>query len=252
MAVPTPDFNEGFNNAAEWTFGGSLELIDDLWNPKAAGNFDGINDTATAASSPSNDTDAAFTYSCWFEILNQTTSFDSRFGQQMSGGPTNGYIVAMRGSVSVNGLLEVEWSDVGGTLLSRSSTTFDDGILHHILASVTLAGGSSTAKIFVDGSEVAYSVQDSIGGSPVGFNSLGGAAVLEVSPTAAKVGGEVTRPKVWRSALSSAQALEEYNNELAAIGEGFISGLFKDASLLNDTMLFADNSMFNDATLFNN
>lgn len=220
MTVPTPDFQD-LNLSDGWTENGSPVYVNDLWNAGTAFLGDGDDSLQQAEIVPDNAT-PLLSYSIWFKTT--TTSGAVIIGQEKRE-PSD---AAIRGcfflQMNGNGTLAPMFFTTSASNGVASSSTnagpfYNDGNLHHAL----ITGNGNDVNIFVDGAEVAYQSKDVVSGGgfasivntsqPLSIaNQIGGASDLFFN-------GEVTRPKIWlQTEITTAQALEEFNNEEAERG----------------------------------
>ena len=224
MSHPSPDFfakklSIGFNESGAPTF------VDDLWNLNAALDADGVNDSLDRAEVVTDNATPKFSYAIWIKT---TTTAGGLIMCQLANAAADAsdrgcFFLQMNG----NGTLSPTFFTTSSSNMVFSSSTnagpfYNDGNLHHIL----ITGNGNDVNIFTDGTEVTYQNQNFVSGS--GFtsivnnskllgiaNQIGGSSNLFFD-------GEVTRPKIWlQTEITTAQALEEFNDEEAAQGEGF-------------------------------
>lgn len=207
--------------------------IDDLWNPNATALLNGTAQYWKSASDiPFRQGDGTVhSASCWFkatgsvarkQILAQADPLDqaSRIFEMYTNANEMKVLWASGNAGSSFKLVASSWLNGTGN--------WNDGAYHHILASVMGSGAGGILKLYLDGFQVAYGTLNSLiaNGGYTGPT----AAASEVSVGAFLNGGSffddtVARPKFWRSDFhNDADALIEYNEEVAAIGEGLGGG----------------------------
>jgi len=221
MAVPDPAFtSDNINDAGVWTPSGSPEVADDLFNPGASANFDGVDDVYDHGSQIlTSGTTGSF--SCWVRTSVANTT-DIMNDYDVAGG-VGWYIRTRLGGIQVSATSVSS----GNFRRSTTSTQINNGVWRHVIGVVA---STADVDIFFEGVEASYSEQ----------NLQGGTGFAGWAPTAATVllgdndnssqpfTGNISRPRVWAQGLTSDQALEVYNNEIAIL-MGDDSGIYPNA-----------------------
>jgi len=222
MAVPTK--TDSFQNLTTATFTavGSPLVASDQHGTNNTYDMDESNDLLTTTETPigtGKDHSLAF----WMfirtgstganMIISQTDTTLSRYGYRFFFDANNAKMVAF-------------WdSGAGANLLAESTTgTVSKDVWIRVLSTVDgTTNGATSARLFLNGLEPVYSKQEKAGGGYTGPTVT--PSVLIVGAERAAGGNHMrgipSRIDYWEGTiLTPAQALEEYNNELAAIGAG--------------------------------
>ncbi len=222
MAVPTPDKEFLDLTISPFTANGSPTVADDQHNPDSTFNFDTINDWLSSSTTPFTNGSATGTLSFWIfwdgtgegRFLNQRSSTAGAIGIWYCG-------VSALGSIT----LAYEETESGneGVNSNSSNSTLVANTWTHIAGIINLT--AETCEIFKNGVEVSYSVQDNVIGTPgATLTTPGTLGVMSGNSNVGSslAGGIISRLKFWDdTVLTDAQILEEYNNEVASVGEGF-------------------------------
>lgn len=213
MTVPTPTFTSD-DLSTGWTESGSPTYSDDLWGGQAFVG-DGIDNRLTYASALISAAQTNFSVSSWIKSTDTTTNV---LIAQHDGSNLD-FEIYLKSS----GAIEAT-ADNGDNLYrttSKSTAIYADGNWHHVV--VTFA--PSSVQIYVDGSEVSYSSENTSGSSGH-FVDVQGTPIVttigewETSTANRYFVGDLARPRLWDGdTLTSGEALEEYNAEVAAIAE---------------------------------
>ncbi|MEE9581129.1 MAG: LamG-like jellyroll fold domain-containing protein [Nitrosomonadaceae bacterium] len=211
MAVPTPLFTTN-DMSTGFTEVGSPTYVDDQHSLGSAFEGDNIDNSINRASVITS-SDTAMSSAIWFRI---------------STVPKAGYLVAQATGagdantdfdliINTDGTLQVVGFDSAVKFtFSTTSLGYDDGTWTHCL--FTIAPGD--VNIYINGVEVTYGVQDTNGSG--GFSGFAHDGPLIYGDSGAQTGTHtnnaiLSRPRAWNSVLSAAQALEEFNAEVAAV-----------------------------------
>jgi len=219
MAVPTPTY-EDLDLRDGWTEGGSPSYIDDQHNPEAALAADGVNDILTRAAVITTG-QTKYSLSYWVRFNDTDTGYHVCQDQGAGFADKN-----FRNQWSGSNIWHVAYGTTDNTYsYKKTATELTLEVWYHFLATVdgtdpTLA---NKVELFLNGSSDEDTV---VSGPSGGFNNTTGEQILSLGGRGSYSPGythcDISRIKLWNGTeLSSAQATEEYNNEFAAIGEGF-------------------------------
>lgn len=217
MTVPNSAFlNDNMNDSDIWAILGLPTPVDDAWNPLAAINYDGVDDKNTNKGSEILTTGSTATISLWVNTTDNSALVSLMNERDVVA--ANGFYIRLLG-----GTIQAAFTPDGSNFRrSTSSTTVNDGVDHHIRV---VLRSLSDVDIFVDDDEVTYAAaeHDRLGGTGFPGHTVAGTKLLIGGNTAGTVPyiGLATRPRIWTQALSISQGTEDYDNELAAKGEGF-------------------------------
>jgi len=228
MTVPTPDFQNlklsiGFNIL------GGASFVDDQHNPGAALQGDGI-DNALDLGSPvlQSGDGTAQTVQFWALIpdLTSSTGIQDALGQVTADITSTFRMFILTGGTNHGKLCGQFHSGSNNVVTTGGNTRLDTGLW--ILITVRVNG--NVVDLFYNGIEEASYAPDKnfqfgsgYSGPPLNAADLtvGGA----LGANFIENGFLMSRIKIWRTVtLSDPEILEEFNNEFAAIGEGFITG----------------------------
>jgi len=214
-----------FNHTAPgWTSSGAPTLSDDQHNPDSCYEYDDVDDRIHNTAIPIGNGLSGYSFLLW----HQATLGSGFIANQR---PISGYpgtntaydlSVADNGSISFS---HREGDNAKHLSSIASASSFTHGTYH--LFGVTVDLVTRDVNIFVDGVETTYSTQDAQVGGPsaatANMTRLGLGSVYNDSYLAGAK-GIISRGIFEEQVLTPAQMLTEYNNEVAAIGQGFSTG----------------------------
>lgn len=235
MTLPTPDKDYSATmDDADWTKNGSPTFSNDLWNNLSALNGDGVDNALQQSAIITSADGSKHTISFWMKADSVTGNEDIYTQGAQGGSINNPKLIIFADPNDSFTILAATSNGNGLTGRSNSAITILDGTYHHHM--IAFDGVNDDIDMFVDGVEVGYTVQDQVTGAgysgvPVGIDDtiVGSDIVpsLFIGPTMS-----VTRLKVWRTNFASAaEALEEYNSEVASQSDN-LSGSFGTHMLL--------------------
>lgn len=229
--VPSNSFTYTDLNDSPFTANGGFTLADDQHNPSVTGVLAGTDDYYSSTVKPfTNGSGLDHTFRIWFKADSPTTN--SLLLAQHSGAADRGFLVI------VNTTMIVEFSPGGSGAWLRSEIaagmlSWDDGNWHLLHGRIK---NGNNIQIFIDGTEVTSYVSQNTGTGFTGFGTnIDNLAIGANSAGAAPFFlGTPSRPSFWPSVdLSDAQINKDYDNEVAAIGEG----LFNNEKFRKNTLL---------------
>lgn len=230
-----------------FTSNGSPATVDDQHNPASALDYDSAVDWSSSTATPFTNGSTKGTFSFW---INWDGSSGHMISQRPTGSPAK-FIWYM--SVATNGQLSLSYEATDATnagIVSNSAT----GVLvastwTHLTGVMDLTNAAEKAHIFKSGAEVSYAVKDNVLGTPgVTMVDPGTLSLMSANSNAATLlpGGIFSRPTFFDNEVrSDANILTEFNNEFAAIGEGFPSGLIGGQGRPNFRLDMIRNTRYN-------
>ena len=252
MTVPTAD-GEFLNlNTVIFTDQGDPIAINDLFAKLAGTRLDGIDDYKTSSETPSVVGDDEITVGFWMRSTATTGGFAaSQRANTLGVGDGAWDIVISSGIVS---LAMRDGNNTGiGDSVSIDDPDVNDGTWRFMMFAGSVASGVVDIDIYKDGSEMTYTQQDRKTGTITQMGSSGTMGPLTVGALdpagTSPYECDLSRIKVWRVKLSGAQALEEYNNELALIP--FPITTFEDTDFSNGSIWNLVNGATTSTDVFN-
>lgn len=202
---------------------GSPSEADDQHNPSSTYAFDGTDDYLTSTDKTVAVGDTHFTLACW--VWQDAAEGGSRTflnNRAVSPGTDNYFYF----QAEANGRITLGYQ--GNSLFKASRSSIGDmdyAQWVHIISSANMTSGDVT--VYKNGVETSYSAQNTgtLTGVSMADRTLAVTSVY-MNSYSNGITGKVSRPKITSGTttaaiISGAEALTEYNAEVAAIGEGF-------------------------------
>jgi hypothetical protein len=216
MTVPTPTY-EDLDLSNGWTEYGTPTYVSDPINTGTAFQGDTVDNALERAEVLASGTQ--HTIQCWFKVPASHSTNGTLVSQTKNSGTDTG---SFHLTIHASGGLQSRFMNNTPTdsIVSHGSSTFKDDTWR--LGTVVLRTATDL-DVYINGVEDGYLAQDSVSGNGADgtTNSSVPLSVGAYDQTSSSgkqfFGGAVARVKIWEGvALSSAQVLEEYNNELGA------------------------------------
>lgn len=242
-----PDFN-----VDPFTAQGGFLPADDQHNPKSTGDLDGSDDFYTSTVSPISTT-IDNSIGGWAFVRTGGVNANMIFSQ--SGNISIGFLYRIFYDANANRLVSFWETSATNYLLAETATgSIPKDKWFHFTNTINGTENLATSnKIYIEGVEGSYFQQVKNG---TGFSGLGGILnKLTVGALQANGGNLLTGlPSRYKARagtiLNSTQALQEFNNEDKAIGEGFVPSMYPDMSLIPNGSLIPNDTLLPDKNLF--